>query len=89
MNEERIMMIRERLMKSLAPSQLEIEDESYLHAGHPGAEDGRGHFVVKIRAGAFAGQTLLQRHRMVYQALGELMQTDIHALTIKASKDLK
>ena len=58
MNEERMVMIRERLMRSLAPSQLEIEDESHLHAGHAGAEDGRGHFVVTISAAAFAGQSL-------------------------------
>lgn len=88
-NEARIKMIRERLMNSLAPTRLDIEDESYLHAGHAGAKDGRGHFVVTINAPAFAGQSLLKRHRMVYQALGELMQTDIHALTIKASEGVQ
>ena len=87
MTEERIRLIRERLVKSLAPAHLDIEDESHLHAGHAGAEDGRGHFVVTIQASAFSGQPLLKRHRMVYQALGEMMQTDIHALTINAKGD--
>ena len=89
MSEKRISLIRERLQTALTPTQLQIEDESYLHVGHAGAKDGRGHFVVTISASAFSGQPLLKRHRMVYQALGELMQTDIHALTIKASVDLK
>jgi BolA protein len=89
MTEVRINMIRECLVKSLAPTHLEIEDESYLHAGHAGAEDGRGHFVVTISSEAFSGQPLLKRHRMVYEALGELMQTDIHALTIKATGDIQ
>lgn len=89
MSEQRIKMIKERLEKSLAPTQLDIEDESYLHAGHAGAKDGRGHFVVTISADAFTGQSLLKRHRLVYQALGDLMQTDIHALTIKATGELQ
>lgn len=89
MSETRIELIRERLEKSLAPTQLDIEDESYLHAGHEGAKDGRGHFVVTISADAFTGQSLLKRHRLVYQALGDLMQTDIHALTIRATGELQ
>ena len=76
-------MIRERLA-ILAPQQLEILDESHKHAGHAGARSGGGHFNLTIVSNIFDGKGLLQRHRMVYDALGSAMQTDIHALTIKA-----
>jgi len=76
-------MIRERLAV-LAPEQLEILDESHKHAGHAGARSGGGHFTLTIVSNVFDGKGLLQRHRMVYDALGSAMQTDIHALTIKA-----
>lgn len=82
---ERIDMIRDRLGTALSPSRLEITDESHLHAGHPGARSGGGHFVVEIVSEAFAGKSLLARHRMVYDALGDAMRTEIHALSIKAS----
>lgn len=80
----RIERIRERLVAAFAPVELVIEDESHLHAGHAGAATGRGHFRVKIVATAFAGQSPVARHRAIYAALGELMQTDIHALAISA-----
>lgn len=80
----RVERIRERLVAALAPSELVVEDESHRHAGHAGARDGRGHFRVRIAAEAFRGQAPLARHRAVYAALGELMQTDIHALAIDA-----
>lgn len=80
----RIEQIRERLVAALAPSDLLIEDESHRHVGHAGARDGRGHFRVRIVSAAFHGQLPLARHRAVYAALGELMQTDIHALAIEA-----
>jgi len=80
----RVEQIRERLHAALAPSVLEIEDESHRHAGHAGARDGRGHFRVRVVSGQFAGKAPLARHRAVYAALGELMQTDIHALAIDA-----
>lgn len=76
--------IRERLTRALTPSQLAVTDDSHRHAGHEGARDGRGHFTVEIETQAFAGKPLLARHRMVYAALEEMMQTDIHALAIKA-----
>ena len=76
-------MIRERLAV-LAPKQLEILDESHKHVGHAGAQSGGGHFKLTIVSNVFDGKGLLQRHRMVYDALGSAMQTDIHALTIKA-----
>jgi BolA protein len=80
----RVEQIRERLVAALAPSELAIEDESHRHVGHAGARDGRGHFRVQIVSAAFRGQLPLARHRAVYAALGELMQTDIHALAIDA-----
>jgi BolA family transcriptional regulator, general stress-responsive regulator len=83
-NEKRIEQMRELLLDALEPELLEIEDESHLHAGHAGARDGRGHFRVTVVADAFSGQPPLRRHRLVYQALGKLMDTDIHALTIQA-----
>lgn len=83
-NSTRIEMIRERLSAALAPETIDIVDESHKHAGHAGARTGMGHFNVAIVSRAFAGKNLLQRHRMVYEALGDAMQTDIHALSIKA-----
>lgn len=81
---DRIERIRDALQRTLAPTELVIEDESHRHAGHAGARDGRGHYRVRIVAAAFAGEPILARHRRVYAALGELMQTDIHALAIDA-----
>ena len=63
---------------------LEIVDESHLHAGHAGAKSGKGHFALTIVAEEFAADSLIARHRRVYGALGELMQSDIHALSIDA-----
>ena len=71
-------------MRAFAPSELEVVDESHLHAGHPGARDGRGHYRVTIVSGRFAGRSRLERHRMVFAALGSLMETDIHALSVTA-----
>ncbi|GAB4347874.1 MAG: BolA family transcriptional regulator [Gammaproteobacteria bacterium] len=81
---DRVAEIRARLEAAFQPEQLEIIDESHKHAGHAGARDGRGHFVVEIVSPAFAGMTPLQKHRAVYAALGDLMETDIHALSIRA-----
>ena len=67
----------------LEPESLDIRDDSAAHAGHEGARSG-GHFEVIIVAQAFAGKALQARHRMVYQALGTLMQSGIHALSLKA-----
>ncbi|WP_257387690.1 BolA family protein [Tahibacter caeni] len=80
---ERLERIRTAL-QALQPQQLELIDESHKHAGHEGARDGRGHFRVRIVAAQFAGLAPLARHRRVYAALGDLMQTDIHALAIDA-----
>ena len=74
--------MRERLAV-LEPSLVEIEDDSALHAGHAGARDG-GHYRLHIVAAAFAGKTTVARHRLVYDALGDLMRNGIHALAIRA-----
>jgi BolA family transcriptional regulator, general stress-responsive regulator len=80
----RVERIRMTLQQAFAPDALQIEDQSHLHAGHAGAATGKGHFRVDIVAAAFSGMTPLQRHRAVYAALDELMQTDIHALSVGA-----
>lgn len=72
------------LQAAFSPLHLEVEDDSHRHAGHAGARDGRGHFNLVIVSEAFAGMAPLARHRAVYAALGDMMQTDIHALSIKA-----
>jgi len=77
--------IRAALEAAFAPTVLEVRDDSHRHAGHAGARDGRGHFDVVIASAAFAGMLPLARHRAVYAALGGLMETDIHALSIRAS----
>jgi BolA protein len=76
--------IRAALEAAFDPAVLEVVDESHLHAGHAGARDGRGHFRVRIVSEGFAALGPLARHRAVYAALGELMTTDIHALSITA-----
>ncbi|KAA3627294.1 MAG: BolA family transcriptional regulator [Proteobacteria bacterium] len=80
----RVDSIRARLTASFSPEHLEIVDESHKHAGHAGARDGRGHFAITIVSSAFTGMPPIKRHRAIYQALGELMQSDIHALSIQA-----
>ena len=80
----RVERIRALLDAALIPQSLEVVDDSARHAGHEGARDGRGHFDVDIVSDAFAGLMPLARHRKVYAALGEMMQTDIHALSIRA-----
>ena len=82
--ERRVEAIRAALQAGLGPTALEIEDESHRHAGHAGAADGRGHFRVDIVSAAFDGLGPIARHRAVYGALGELMTTDVHALSIRA-----
>ena len=75
--------IRERLAV-LEPVTLELHDESAEHAGHAGAASGGGHWQLTIVSDAFRGMSPVARHRMVYEALGDLMKRDIHALKIEA-----
>ncbi len=84
----RMARIRARLAQALAPTRLELIDDSHQHAGHAGARQG-GHFTVRIGAPGFAGKRPLECHRMIYAALGELMQTDIHALSLELVADTK
>lgn len=77
--------LERRLRDALQPALLSIVDDSHRHAGHAGAADGRGHFSVEIVSERFAGLPVVRRHRLVYQAVGDLMQTDIHALSIRAA----
>ena len=75
--------IRRRLAE-LQPQSIELLDESGLHAGHPGATAGGSHFRLTIVSPRFAGRDKVARHRMIYAALGPLMQREIHALAIRA-----
>ena len=76
-------LIRDRLA-ALAPEHLDIEDESALHAGHAGARSGGGHYQLTIVSARFAGLSRLERQRLIYGTLGDLMSTRIHALGIRA-----
>jgi BolA protein len=74
--------MRARLEQALAPQQLDIVDESAAHAGHPGAMRGGGHYRVYLVSDRFAGLPRVARHRLVYDAVQDLMQRDIHALAL-------
>ena len=80
----RIERIRASLEAALRPTLLQIDDDSAQHIGHAGAAGGAGHYRVRIVADAFIGKAPLARHRMVYDALGQLMGTAIHAVSINA-----
>jgi len=80
----RTRQIEEMLTDALSPAKLLIKDQSHLHAGHDGAKDGRGHFDITIVTEQFSGANRLKRHKMVYAALGTLMESDIHAVRITA-----
>jgi len=82
--EQRVEAIRAAIQAALAPQSLVVEDDSARHAGHAGARDGRGHFNVEVVSDAFTGLNPIARHRAVYAAVGDLMTTDIHALSISA-----
>jgi BolA protein len=83
-NPERIARMRALLAATFDPVVLEVVDDSHRHVGHAGARDGRGHFTVEVVSNAFAGMPPLARHRAVYAALGTMMDSDIHALAIRA-----
>ena len=85
MTAERVARIRERLQSAFAPVELDVVDESHLHAGHAGARSGLGHFRVTIVSERFRGLNPLQCHRLVYEAMGSMMTTDIHALSVRAT----
>jgi BolA protein len=88
-NVGRIARMRELLSQAFAPVALDIVDDSHEHVGHAGARDGRGHFTVAITSDAFTGMPPLARHRAVYAALGGMMDSDIHALVIRAREPVQ
>lgn len=77
-------IIKQKLNETLNPELVEIIDNSAAHAGHAGAQRGGGHYNVTIVADSFNGKTLVQRHQLIYQALGDMMKEEIHALGINA-----
>ncbi len=76
--------IKSLLTDALNPQKIEIADNSQAHAGHAGAQSGGGHYHVRIVADTFEGKSLVQRHQLIYKALGDLMKQEIHALGIEA-----
>ena len=76
--------IQSLLEDAFSPREILVKDQGHLHAGHAGARDGKGHFEIRIVADAFAGKSRIRRHRMVFEALEDMMQTDIHALSVHA-----
>ena len=77
-------LIKSLLTEALSPERLEIADNSQAHAGHAGAQSGGGHYHVLIVSEAFIDKSLVQRHQLIYKALGDLMKQEIHALGIEA-----
>lgn len=84
MTAQRVKTIESMLTDALSPEELQIKDQSHLHAGHEGAKEGKGHFEVTIVSEKFVEVNRVVRHRMVYDALAEFMDSDIHALRINA-----
>ncbi len=85
MIESRVAMIERRLRAALQVETVTVRDDSRLHAGHIGAKDGGGHYRVLVVSPDFTGRSTLERHRMIYEAMGEAMRADtIHALSIQA-----
>lgn len=84
MTATRVARIEERLRTALDPVDVEVIDDSHRHAGHAGAADGRGHFTVIVVSERFRGVPVVRRHRLVYEAVGDMMTTDVHALSIQA-----
>ena len=76
--------LRAKLMARFAPVQLVIEDESHHHAGHAGAAGGQSHYRIRIVSEAFRGLSPVARHRLVYEAVDDMLKSDIHALAIEA-----
>ncbi len=75
--------LHETLQRALAPTALDVRDDSYLHSGHAGAREGR-HFTVHVVSAAFNGLSRVARHRLVYDAARTLIAEGIHALAIDA-----
>jgi len=82
--DQRKQMIQEHLQRTFAPIVCQLTDESALHAGHAGARGGAGHYRLMLISAVFQGQNRISRHRLVYDCLRDMMQTEIHALAITA-----
>jgi len=82
-NISRIALLRARLERALSPEQLKIIDESHRHKGHDGARTGAGHFVLLIRSAQLNGLSRINAHRLIYQAVGDLIPLEVHALRIQ------
>jgi BolA family transcriptional regulator, general stress-responsive regulator len=80
----RLEQIRERLTATFNPQECQLQDESQLHAGHAGAASGGGHYRLRIVSDRFEGLNRINRHRLVYDCLRDMMQAEIHALAIIA-----
>ena len=80
--EDRVQRIESLLREKLGATDVQVIDESHKHRGHAGAAGGGGHFRVSVVSPRFAGLSLVQSQRLVYQALGDMMTNEIHALTI-------
>ena len=76
--------IRSCLEAAFQPEALEITDDTASHEGHAGAQEGKGHYKIRIISGSFSGMRPIDRHRLVFDALGEMMETDIHAISVTA-----
>lgn len=83
MNASRIALMQRQLAAALQPESCEIIDEGHLHIGHEGARGGRGHYRVRIASPRFQGLSKIAQHRLVYDALAELMLDEIHALSVE------
>lgn len=84
MTTERVDRIERLLAAAFGPAEMLVKDQSHLHAGHAGAKEGKGHFDVRIVSERFDGCSRIARHRMIYDALGSYLESDIHALSIQA-----
>jgi len=82
--ESRVGTIERMLTEALSPDVIQVKDQSNLHVGHEGAKEGKGHFEVTIVSAKFDSVNRITRHRMIYDALGDFMDSDIHALRINA-----
>lgn len=84
-----VQQIQDKLTEALTPDQIEVIDNSHAHAGHAGAQSGGGHYQVIIVSKQFEGRSMVQRHQLIYETLGDMMKTQIHALGIDALTPLE
>lgn len=80
---DRISLIEQRLQEAFSPTHLQVIDESHFHIGHPGAQNGAGHFSIIIASSHFSGLSRLMQHRKIYHVLSDLIPHPIHALKIE------